>query len=281
MNSSNADTVPAINKTAFACPHCGAYTTQYWHELYSKSIDCEDKKTPHLFFPDMKDKVLQDFKKINSDTGRTLDKNDIEKFCDWFEKQCSGKPFLVNIDSTWVPCSVNNIHFAKCYNCSEISIWVYDQMVYPCKKIEILPNSDIPEYIKNLFEEARQIVNSSPKGAAALLRLCIQYICKELGEEGRNLDEDIGNLVAKGLNPTVHKALDVVRVIGNAAVHPGEINLNDNREIALQLFDLINLIADQMISHPKKVDDLFNKLPESKRESIEQRNAKKTGKQSQ
>ncbi|MGL5466909.1 MAG: DUF4145 domain-containing protein, partial [Shewanella sp.] len=72
----------------------------------------------------------------------------------------------------------------------------------------------------------------------------------------------------------VQKALDVVRVIGNEAVHPGEINLDDNREMALQLFNVINLIADQMITHPKQVEAMYSQLPESKLEGIEQRDKK-------
>jgi len=68
--------------------------------------------------------------------------------------------------------------------------------------------------------------------------------------------------------------LDIVRVIGNEAVHPGVIDLNDDRETASQLLILINSIADQMISHPKKVEELYGKLPENKREAIEKRNGK-------
>jgi len=76
------------------------------------------------------------------------------------------------------------------------------------------------------------------------------------------------------LNPLVQKSLDIVRVIGNEAVHPGVIDLNDDRDTASQLLNLVNSIADQMISHPKKVEELYGKLPESKREAIEKRNNK-------
>ncbi|MEO7479360.1 MAG: hypothetical protein ABIT70_01970, partial [Sulfuriferula sp.] len=61
---------------------------------------------------------------------------------------------------------------------------------------------------------------------------------------------------------------------GNEAVHPGVIDLYDDRDTASQLLVLINSIADQMISHPKKVEELYEKLPESKREAIERRNNK-------
>jgi hypothetical protein len=51
-------------------------------------------------------------------------------------------------------------------------------------------------------------------------------------------------LVAEGLNPKIQKAIDLVRVVGNNAVHPGQINLDDNSAIALKLFKIINMIND-------------------------------------
>ena len=63
-----------------------------------------------------------------------------------------------------------------------------------------------------------------------------------------------------------------VRVIGNEAVHPGTIDLKDDRDSALNLFRLVNAIAEQMISHEKSVNDMYAMLPEGKRNAIEARN---------
>ena len=72
-----------------------------------------------------------------------------------------------------------------------------------------------------------------------------------LGEKGKTIDDDIASLVRKGLNPLVQQSLDIVRVIGNEAVHPGVIDLKDDRETAFRLFDLVNAITDAMISLSK------------------------------
>ena len=80
------------------------------------------------------------------------------------------------------------------------------------------------------------------------MRLCVQRLCRHLGEKGENIDDDICALVKKGLNPLVQKSLDIVRVIGNEAVHPGVLDLKDDRDTALRLFELVNSIADRIRS---------------------------------
>ncbi|MBT7476936.1 MAG: DUF4145 domain-containing protein, partial [Nitrospina sp.] len=122
----------------------------------------------------------------------------------------------------------------------------------------------------------RAIVATSPKGAAALLRLAIQELCDSLLKtSGSNLNQAIGDLVKQGMPKKVQQALDLVRVIGNNAVHPGQIDFNDNNDIALKLFGLVNAIVNIMITQPKEIDDLYNVLPKIARESIEKRDVSK------
>jgi len=144
-------------------------------------------------------------------------------------------------------------------------------MIYPSGGTAPLPNPDLPDDIKVDYEEARSIVSLSARGAAALLRLAIQKLCKCLGEKGENLNTDIAGLIKKGLPSKVQKALDIVRVIGNNAVHPGQIDLKDDSQAAGNLFELVNLIAEVMITQPKHVDELYEGLPEDQREAIVKR----------
>ena len=64
----------------------------------------------------------------------------------------------------------------------------------------------------------------------------------------------------------------IVRVIGNNAVHPGQI-LTDDRETASRLFRLVNMIADAMITQPKHINEFYEELPESAKRQIEKRDA--------
>lgn len=170
---------------------------------------------------------------------------------------------------------LKNIKIAKCKHCEELTIWLNEQMVYPITGNVELPNQDLPEDIKKDYTEARNIVNLSPRGAAALLRLTLQKLCIYLGETGKNINDDIKNLVEKGLPKTIQQALDSVRVIGNNAVHPGTLDLNDNIEIASALFGFINVICETLISQPKKIKDYYQKyIPEGQRIAIEKRDGK-------
>jgi len=182
----------------------------------------------------------------------------------------------------WSPLHINNpgspgmlplseFSSATCSNCQQQSFWKDDAMFYPDATTAPLPNQDLPEDIKADYQEARQITNKSPKGAAALLRLVIQEICVHLGEKGKDLNKDIGSLVKKGLPAKIQKALDVVRVIGNQSVHPGQIDLNDDPATTAKLFELVNFIADKMITEPNQIDKLFDGLSDGKKEAIEKR----------
>ncbi|PRY22740.1 uncharacterized protein DUF4145 [Spirosoma oryzae] len=161
-----------------------------------------------------------------------------------------------------------------CVRCGQNTIWRGENIVFPQSSIVEPPNADLPMDIIEDYNEAALVLNVSPRSAAALLRLAIQKLCKVLGQPGRDINTDIKNLVLKGLPSKVQEALDSVRVIGNEAVHPGELNLNDNREIAGRLFKLVNFIATKMITEPKEIDELYNSLPAGKLEGIQKRDAK-------
>jgi hypothetical protein len=152
-------------------------------------------------------------------------------------------------------------------------LWVEESLVFPDVSTAPLPNPDLDSGIKSDYLEARSILNKSPRGAAALLRLCVQKLCQQLGEPGENLNDDIGHLVKKGLPARAQLALDVVRVIGNNAVHPGQISLKDDRDVALALFGLVNSIADLMITQPTQLERLYARLPEGARQAIERRDS--------
>jgi hypothetical protein len=257
---------PSINETGFNCPHCGVLTSQEWHGLHSSKIDNETR-TP--FVPDQEwIAVVSDDREMQEGSKAALTK--------WANNMQTGLVFFEERrEASYSRVDVNNLWLSACYNCTKISVWIKDRLVFPASREADAPNQDMPEDVIRDFEEARTIVGKSPRGAAALLRLCIQKLCIFLGEKGSKIDADIASLVKKGLNPIVQRSLDVVRVVGNDSVHPGTMDLNDDRDTALKLFKLVNLIAEQMISVPKSIDSLYESLPAGKREAIARRDGEK------
>lgn len=158
-----------------------------------------------------------------------------------------------------------------CYHCNNDSIWdVRDwekfTVIWP-KVINIHePHEDMPADIKLDYEEARKIADDSPRGAAALLRLCLQKLLVEIGGPGKTIDKDIATLVKEGILPVnLQRACDTLRVLGNNAVHPDKIglNLNDNKEIVASLFKLVNMLVQEKISNQKEIDKLYALIPEN------------------
>lgn len=169
---------------------------------------------------------------------------------------------------------LKDLYYSSCEHCKGYSLWHFEKMIYPRSGNVPMPNIDMPEEIKKDYEEARSIAIESPRGAAALLRLCIQKLCIYLGEKGKSIDDDIESLCKKGLPVHVQQALDTVRVIGNESVHPGTIDLTDDPATAKSLFMLVNIVVEHRISNPKAIEALFLALPPAKLAAIKARSNK-------
>lgn len=183
---------------------------------------------------------------------------------------------------------------AQCQACEQFSIWLTNDLtliddgpltkidkshvnadlLFPSVSNEVpKPNIDMPSDIKEIFIEAGQILDKSPRASAALSRLAIEKLVGLLEIEGKDLNSKIGKLVSKGMPIEIQQMLDSVRVIGNNAVHPGQIDITDNKELALSLLYFINLIIDNRITQPKKISEIYHSLPESYREAIKNRDS--------
>ena len=243
---------PKYRSYKFKCPHCGVVAQQQWFSNYELSqivfsIYEHIYLDYRIYKQDYEQSIIQEFLK----TAKERFPNDIDSF---FPK---------------------NLSIATCLSCNEHSLWIDQKIVYPRKVSIDLPNEDLNEEIKAIYKEAASIFLDSPRGATALLRLALQMLMKQLGKDGKNINSDIKELVKEGLSPKIQKALDLLRVIGNNAVHPGQINLDDNKEVALKLFKILNMIANEMITQPKEVETLYDEIiPEESKKHIEIRDKK-------
>ena len=245
-------TPPEYRKELFQCPNCGVVAKQDWQD--SESLSRFVQVILHQFFLNYRSNISD----YQQDT--------IKKFITSFAK---------NYPHVLKDSMPRDLDISFCHSCSKTALWIRNQMVFPRTVHVDAPNSDLNPDIAAIYNEAASIVNDSPQGAAALLRLALQMLMVQIGEAGKNINADIQNLVEKGLSPKIQKALDLLRVAGNNAVHPGQISFDDDKEIAHSMFKLLNLIADEMITRPKEIEELYEQvIPEETKKQIERRDGK-------
>lgn len=183
-----------------------------------------------------------------------------------------GQFYIYNNVNTYGENDCKVISIATCNACHREQIWYDGNMLVPSVSNVPMPLEEMPQKVKDIYNEAREVFPISFKAAAALLRLALQHLCVELGGKGENINSDIGKLVKeKGLPVQIQQALDVVRVAGNNAVHPGILDLKDTKTSAAKLFEMINFIVDNQIIQPKKIEEFYNSLPETALDAIEKR----------
>jgi hypothetical protein len=150
-------------------------------------------------------------------------------------------------------------------------------MLVPATGGVVAPSRDLPEGIRETYDEARAVSVHSPRAAAALLRLAVEQLCVELNGEGPTLNEHIGLLVGNGLYKQTADMFDAVRLVGNDAVHPiDKVGLGEDPNRVRMLFYLVNEIADEVITKPRQRTEATAWIPEEERKKMAERDAKAT-----
>lgn len=244
---------PELAKTEFSCAHCSVYSAQAWYIVAGRQgnwRDDQDGPQPHSI------------PKVGGGTHHFV----IEPF----SATQNGRKVSISVGgkAPTIPKGDDDLllhdnYISVCFHCGRPSLWERSRMVCPSRGAIEAPNPDLDKEIQEDYLEAASVIQQSPRAAAAILRMCIQKMTKQLGLPGKNINDDIATLVKNGLNPEIQQALDFVRVVGNNAVHPLEMDLRDDLPTANALFGLVNLIAEQMISRPRKIAALFSTLPHS------------------
>lgn len=163
-----------------------------------------------------------------------------------------------------------------CCHCGKQMIWyVKDKQarVFFPREVTIAPEENMPDKVREIYEEASLILGDSPRASCALLRLALQELMRYLkdnvdgygGLKIERLDKDIQEVINIGNfhqaeKEMIEEAMNSVRLIGNRAVHPSELDINDNPEIANILFEMINFIVGEIITKPKERQEKLNKL---------------------
>ena len=174
----------------------------------------------------------------------------------------AGRCHRCNVSTVWAPDTVGRLIPSRFGTPSLVPPQGF-RMVYPTAVTAPAAPADLPEDCHADYDEARRILDISPRAAAALLRLVVERLCRGVCEaaepgygEGKMLHELVAQMVARGMPATVQRAFDRLRVIGNDDVHPGRLDIGDDIDTARRLFGLVEVVVVQTITQPRKIADL-------------------------
>jgi hypothetical protein len=243
---------PAIDQLAFTCPYCNALAKQFWFSVHADPLKSDEKP------------VVATAETVKTLTFGDIEEAERERKLTWAEQMARGRPFL-EVHREFRNRDVQNVSISYCFHCNEMCLWVYDQLVWPRRAGDPEPKLHAPPNVRRECEGATQTLEASPRGAAAVLRLTIEKLCKELGVSGESVKDDIAFFVREDVDARVQKVLDAARIIESNAVPPGQIGLGDDRATAETLSGLVNLICEKMIMEPRHLQAVYTKLREGAR----------------
>lgn len=240
-------TPPSIYTTAFNCPHCGAFAHQEWFHLRIYQ-DSNAGWAPGVAYS------VLGARPSNTRIALT--------------PHVSIRDKLEFLENAWL---------SFCAQCKVPSVWLGENLIHPSINGLPLAAADMPDEVKELYDEAASVFPISPRAAAALIRLSLETLCSHLNAGSGTLNQKIGNLVSAGLSEDIQRALDSIRIIGNEGVHPGLINLNEEARLVASAFSLVNLIVDDLITRGRRVQEIYDALPESARDGVRRRDGASQG----
>ncbi len=159
---------------------------------------------------------------------------------------------------------IPDFRVSRCSHCLQFTVWAENVAIFPESSQSPPASPDLPRDIKFDFEEARSLLRSSSRCAAALFRLAFRKMCRALGASGTDLEKDVDYFIQRGVNPKIKLNLEHTRIIGPEAVKPGMIDPRDDTSIAVQISQLINIIVNTLVTQPRFLDELNKRVDEER-----------------
>jgi hypothetical protein len=185
-----------------------------------------------------------------------------------------------SLDGRAVPASgeLSALHAARCTACTKVSLWMGSpspdgrsatrgHMVFPAARIfgTDLPE-EAPEYIADLWDQARDVAPYSAPAAAALLRVGLQQMLQDLAPDEEDLVEAVGAALPGGVPSPIYDAMDVLQLTGEEGQFAGELRLDDDEELLPSLFGLLRYIVEATYVATARALAAFEALPELRRD---------------
>lgn len=169
---------------------------------------------------------------------------------------------------------------SECQACREKSLWREGVVVYPVTSAAPAPHAAMPADVRELYDEAGQVLAISRRAGAALARAALERLVRELDVDGGpkdKLDDRIARL-SKVVSTPLAAGLDIVRFIGNDSLHgSGDQELvylylsDTDPAVTMLMFETINELVDELLVRPKQTKALWDKLPQGVKAAIERK----------
>ncbi|MER8406979.1 DUF4145 domain-containing protein [Mesorhizobium sp. M1307] len=176
-----------------------------------------------------------------------------------------------------IEASISDLGLSTCEACGAKCLWFEGNLVYPPDLSDHPVPADLPAEVRKDFEEAATIAGASPRAAAALLRMCIEGLCKSVTGEAK-FEDAIAELEQQGIPTPITLAMDVVRLTGNEVLHAGKLYGSDDAKTVAILFRLARLIVNWAITEKRDLQELVATIPPEKLARIEERRNKAAAK---
>lgn len=129
---------------------------------------------------------------------------------------------------------------------------VTTKQLYPYESVEM---RNIPSTVANAYESALKVREIDGAICAIAIRRTLEMMCKDKGEEGKNLYSMLKSLSDKGiLPPILNDMASVLREIGNAAAHADEKKIN--KDLVPSMIEFTKIILDYVYNLPKQIEKI-------------------------
>ena len=220
---------PRLGAESFSCPHCNTVAHQDWYSLFLKP---ENAAEVCVLTPEAVDAGT-----LRQGGGQRDNRKEIDQFVERLKK--NEVTYVYQKHSQSVKAKMANLHVSGCHSCNGFALWVGDRLVFPY-------NVDkTPDLLEKDFEEAAAILNQSPRGATALMRVCIQKLVPLLKQDGKYLNDYISSLVRKALEVEIQQSMEVLQVLRNDPGQPTSLETQEDKEMALRFFDSLKAILQR------------------------------------
>jgi len=199
--------------------------------------------------------------------------------CNFYSHQEWFKVFYGAEETRYGDTTLGKLDLSICVKCQGYVLWDEGKIIFPNVNGVPQAHPEMPGEVKKIYDEAKGIVSRSSRASTALLRTAVGVLVDQvIGENKNTLNHNIGTLVQdKKLSVEIQQSLDYLRVIGTHELHPGVIEMDDiekdDYQHAVSLFELLNLIVEELISRPMKIKRYYASLPQSQKDQIEKRDS--------